>query len=300
MFPTALHSVSYAGVWPGQVCLPIEKIISKAAEFGFDAIMLVAKRPHGSLLDLSADKRRDLRRCLEDHGIRLAAVAGYNDFTAGLDRPDIPLGEMQVFYLGELARLAADLGGNLVRVFTGYEREGLGYDALWGRVVSGLREAGKRAADVGVTLGVQNHHDLAGHYESLRDLLAEIDHPRVKACFDAWAVALHGDDLTAAVQALGPWIVHTTVADYVYRPRFRYVPPLVNYERGVDAVRAVPVGRGFIDYRAFFAALKQVGYQGYVAYEMCSPLQGGGGEENLDRAARSFLEYMQECRGSLA
>ncbi len=93
---------------------------------------------------------------------------------------------------------------------------------------------------------------------------------------------------------MAPWMVHTTVADYVKRPRFTYVPALVNYAPAQDAVRAVPMGEGFIDYRAFFAALCEARYSGYVAYEMCSPLRGGGSEENLDRCARKFLDYMRE------
>ncbi len=32
----ALHSVSYAGVWPGQVTLPIERVIDKARELNAD------------------------------------------------------------------------------------------------------------------------------------------------------------------------------------------------------------------------------------------------------------------------
>jgi len=90
-----------------------------------------------------------------------------------------------------------------------------------------------------------------------------------------------------------PFIAHTTVADYVRRPRFRYVPKLVNYERETDLVRAVPMGQGSIGYGAFFDALVSAGYDGWVAYEMCSPLEGGGSEENLDRCARAFLEWMR-------
>ncbi len=37
------------------------------------------------------------------------------------------------------------------------------------------------------------------------------------------------------------------------------------------------------------AGLREGGFQGCVAYEMCSPLRGGG-EENLDRTARLSLE----------
>src|SRR5262249_46855305 len=113
-----------------------------------------------------------------------------------------------------------------------------------------------------------------------------------KAMFDGWAPALQGVDLVAAVKKMAPYLVHTTVADYVRRPRFRYQPNLVNYAREPDVIRAVPLGEGFIDYRGFFKALREIGFDGYVAYEMCSPLRGGGGEENLDRCARRFLDFM--------
>jgi sugar phosphate isomerase/epimerase len=55
------------------------------------------------------------------------------------------------------------------------------------------------------------------------------------------------------------------------------------------------MGEGFIDYPGFLRALREIGYDGYVAYEMCSPLRGGGSEQNLDRCARRFLEYMASC-----
>jgi sugar phosphate isomerase/epimerase len=145
-----------------------------------------------------------------------------------------------------------------------------------------------------VTIGVQNHHDTAAHFDSLRDLLVEIGEPNCKAMFDAWSPALHGSDLAEGVRTMAPHTVHTTVADYVRRPRFTYVPQLVNYVRETDAIRAVPMGEGFIDYRTFFRTLAETGYQGYVAYEMCSPLRGGGSEANLDRCAKTFLEYMRE------
>jgi sugar phosphate isomerase/epimerase len=291
-FPTALHSVSYAGVWPGQARLSLEAFLDKAKGLGFGAVMLMAKRPHLSVLDFDADARGRLRRQLDRLGLEVACLAGYTDFCMGADRPDVPAREMQLLYVRELARLAADLGCKLVRVFTGFDHAAASFDQQWGWCVAGLRECAKFAAPFGVTVGVQNHHDTAVHYESLFDLLEEIGEPNCKAMFDAWAPALHGTDLAAAVRKMAPYIVHTTVADYVRRPRFRYQPPLVNYAREADAVRAVPMGEGFIDYRGFFRSLREAGYEGCVAYEMCSYLRGGGSEENLDRCARRFLDYM--------
>jgi sugar phosphate isomerase/epimerase len=294
MFKLALHSVSYAGVWPGQAQVGLAPFFAKAARLGFDAVMLMAKRPHLSLLDMSPGQRREVTKWADGNGVRIAVLAGYNDFAVGSEVPDVPLREMQVYYIGELARLAADLGCPLVRVFTAFERESVPYQTAWGNTVSCLREAAKRAADYGVTLGVQNHHDVAVHVDSLVDLLAEIDQPNCKACFDPWAPALQGADPAAAVPRIAPYLAHTTVADYVRRPRLRYIPALVNYATQTDVVRAVPMGEGFIDYRAFFAALKKASYAGHVAYEMCSPLRGGGSEANLDRCAAAFVQFIRE------
>jgi len=291
-FKTALHSVSYAGLW-GQASLSLADFLRRAKALGFDGVMLMAKRPHLSPLDHSVETCRQLRRQMDDLGLRVVALAGYTDFCLGGDRPDIPLREMQVLYVRELSRLARALDCNLIRVFTGYDDLKTAHDQQWTACVTLLRESARQAADFGVTLGVQNHHDAAVHHDSLFDLLEEINQPNCKAMFDAWAPALQGEDLTAAVKKMAPFIVHTTVADYVRRLRFRYQPALVNYTREPDSIRAVPMGEGFIDYRGFFRALDEIGYQGHVAYEMCSPLRGGGSEENLDRCARRFLEYMR-------
>ncbi len=293
---TVLHSVSYAGVWPGQTRLSLEAFLEKAKSLGYDGVMLMAKRPHLSVLDFDESARSRLRDKLASLQLELVCLAGYTDFCLGSERLDIPTREMQILYVAELARLARDLGSRLIRVFTGYTPAAATPEQAWIWCVDSLRECARRAADFGVTIGVQNHHDTASHFESLFDLLSEINEPNCKAMFDAWSPALHGSNLVAAVQKMAPYIVHTTVADYVRRPRFSYVPQLVNYARETDAVRAVPMGEGFIDYRSFFRALTETGYQGAVAYEMCSPLRGGGSEAILDRCAKQFLEYMLEFR----
>ncbi|HLW67638.1 MAG TPA: sugar phosphate isomerase/epimerase family protein [Gemmataceae bacterium] len=294
-FPLALHSVSYAGVWPGQARLSLEDFFQRAKSLGFDAVMLMAKRPHLSPLDHNLESCGQIRQYLDKLGLRVACLAGYNDFCQAADRPDIPTREMQLLYIRDLCRMAHELDCNLVRVFTGFGTPHLSPQQQWDNCVQALREAaGHFAAPYGITIGVQNHHDVAVHHDSLFDLLQEIDLPNCKAMFDAWSPALQGIDIAAAVKEMAPYIVHTTVADYVRRPRFRYEPALVNYSREPDAIRAVPMGEGFIDYRSFFQALREMGYSGYVAYEMCSPLRGGGSEDNLDCCAKQFVRYLKE------
>lgn len=294
-----LHSISYAGVWPGQARLTLEEFVPRAAQLGYSSIMLVAKRPHLSLLDYPdrrPERRRNLRALIQEHGLSVACLAAYTDFTTGADRPDIPLAEQQMIYLTELAELARDLDCSLIRVFTGYERAGVSYDAAWQRVVDCLRTSAEQVADYGVTLAVQNHHDLGVHHESLLRIIQEVDHPNCRLAFDAWAPALQGikgEPLAEAVRSLAPYIAHTTVADYRPLPRFTYRPELVNYVPEPPRMLAVPVGDSIIDYPTFFDTLAAGGFDGGVAYEMCSTLEGGGSLENLDRCARLFVQYMK-------
>jgi sugar phosphate isomerase/epimerase len=289
---TALHSISYAGAWAGQARLTLDDFLHRAKMLGYQAVMLMAKRPHLSVLDYDADARRRLRDQLDKLGLQVACLAGYTDFGLDHERPGIPIREMQIGHVRELSRLASDIGCKLIRVFTGYDTAAASFDQQWSECVTSLRECARDAAKFGVTIGVQNHHDTAVDYLSLIDLLQEIGEPNCKAMFDAWAPALQGTDLVAAAKKMAPYTVHTTVADYVLRPRFRYHADIINYTRETDAVRAVPMGEGFIDYRSFFKALQEGGFKGYAAYEMCSYLRGGGSEQNLDGCARKFLDYM--------
>jgi sugar phosphate isomerase/epimerase len=296
-FTPVLHSVSYAGVWRGQAQLNVDQFLLKAKELGFSHIELMAKRPHVSPLDYDAEGRKKLKARIQELGLKLVCLAGYPDFTASADKPGIPSAEMSAVYVGELARLARDLDVPIVRVFTGYERAGVPFDTQWGIVVQGLKLASRKAAEYGVTLAVQNHHDIAIHPEANYWLIREVNEPNCKAAFDAWSPALqgiNGKELAEAACKMVPMMVYTTVADYVKHPRARFDATLTNYIKQEDLIRAVPFGTGFIDYKGFFQALKESGYKGYVAYEMCEVLDGGGSIENLDKTARQFLEYFRD------
>jgi len=296
-FTPVLHSVSYAGIWRGQAQLTLDQFLVKAKELGFSNLEVVAKRPHLAPLDYDAGARSKLKARMQELGVKIVCLAGYSDFTAGAEKPGIPSAEIHAIYVGELARLARDLDIPYVRVFTGYERPGVPFDVQWGIVVQGLKMASRKAAEYGVTLLVQNHHDIGIHPDATHWLMQEVNEPNCKAAFDAWSPALQGmsgKELADAVRKMAPMTVYTTVADYVKHPRYRYDATVTNYIRQDDVTRAVPFGKGFIDYKSFFDALKESGFKGYVAYEMCEVLEGGGSIENLDRTARMFLEHFRE------
>ena len=290
MIPT-LFSVSYAGLW-GQYELGLDPFMRKAAGFGYEAVELMGKRPHLSVLDVDDQQLARIRETAEEVGIEIATIAGYTNFTLGLGT-EIPNVEFQVLYVQKLAKIAAKLGAKFIRIFTGYSTDLDSYGADWKVCVEGVRQSARAAEEFGVVVGVQNHHDVAVGAESYIEFLDEVDHPNCRAMFDPWAPAIHGDDLRMLAKRLAPRMIQTTVADYVRLPRYAYMPGLVNYKRLDDMLRAVPLGEGFIDNETFFAGLREGGFNGYVAYEMCSPLRGGGSEENLDKAAAISLKTIQ-------
>lgn len=290
-----LHSVSYAGFW-GQEAVSLEDFIDRAAALGYAGVMLMAKRPHLSPLDVDEKRLDRLAQRAREKKLSVDCLAAYSDPGCGFSAtagPFAPIGEMQLVNIRQYAAMAQRLGASVIRLLTGPAASGEAYTIQWNRCARFMREACDLAAPFGVTIGIQNHDDIAGHYLSMADLIDEIDRPNCKACFDAWSVALQGDDLAEAARHMGDRIIHTTVADYVKRPRFKYHNPGQGnvYERTLDEVRAVPPGEGFIDYGKFFDALRDNGYNGTVAFEMCSPLRGGGSFENLDRCAKKFLEF---------
>src|SRR5690348_5647136 len=92
---TCLHSIGYSGVWRGQAVLTVDEFLLKAKELGYDGVMLMAKRPHLSVLDYDKKAREKLRKRIAELGLTLVGLAGYSDFTAGMDKPGIPHTEIQ-------------------------------------------------------------------------------------------------------------------------------------------------------------------------------------------------------------
>lgn len=289
-----LFSISYAGLW-GQATMGLGDFIRHAGKLGYPAVMIAGKRPHLSPLDATPGSVDSIKALMSESGVRCEVMAAYTNLSQPASAgSEVPLIEIQIAYVESLVRIASELGAGIVRLFTAYEMDGQDLQAQWRRCVSAIREMSDRAAAFGVTLAIQNHHDLALHTEVLLELLTDIDRPNCKLGFDAWSPALRGESLYEAAKLAAPFTILTTNADYHKVPRHVYRPELVNYERQpVDWVRAVPFGTGFIEYPAFFSGLRDGGFDGLAAYEMCSPLRGGGSLENLDHCATTYLQWMQ-------
>lgn len=290
-----LFSVSYAGAW-GQQKLDLYQFLTRAAALGYPSVELGGKRPHLSPMDFpTAESVRAIKSHADQLKMEVATIACYTDFTSGRQAPEVPFVEMQLAYIRLMAELGRALGAKIIRVFSGYFTDLADHHADWTKCVTALRESAAICEDYGLVLGVQNHHDVGVDVDAFSELLDDINHPNAQAMFDPWSIGLHGADLYQAAKEMAPRMVQTTLADYIRLPRWHYRPALINYEPvEPDAVKAVRLGEGFLDFEGFFRGLKEGGFTGYVAYEICSPIRGGGSESNLDAAAAHALKKIQE------
>lgn len=288
MIKTALHTVSYSGTWEGQCSLPLDKVIAKVAEFGYDGIEIVAKRPHGSPLDLDTDSRKKLKNLIKSKGLETACLAAYNDFAD----PNAYNREMNLLQLRETIRLAYDLGVKLVRIFAsgmGNMHTGATFNEQRTWVRENLIEAVKYAKDYGITLGLQNHSPIMHSYKDVLQIVGEVTSDSLKAVIDAPLLFMAGESITEAVKEAGNLIVHSHTGDLLYKPG-----PLEHTMGGLRktyTLQGVPMGEGDVDYKTFINSLKEINYEGFLSYEICGPILGGGSEENLDKCARKALAY---------
>lgn len=290
-----LFSVSYAGAW-GQHKLGLIPFLEKAAALGYPAVMLGGKRPHLSPVDFpTAESVAEIKAAAQRWKLEIPTIAGYTDFTSGRQAPEVPFVEMQILYVRQLAQLGKALGAKIVRVFTGYFTDLADHHADWVKCATALRECAAVCADYGIILGIQNHHDVGVDVNAYAEFLDDVNHPNAKAMFDPWSIGLHGADLYRAAKEMAPRMVQTTLADYIKLPRWHYRSALINYQP-VDppAVKAVKLGEGCLDLDGYFRGLREGGFSGYVAYEICSPIRGGGSEANLDAAAMHALKNIRK------
>jgi len=106
-----------------------------------------------------------------------------------------------------------------------------------------------------------------------------------KAAVDCPLLQSSGVGYDEAMRVCGDLLTFTTAGDYKSTPG-----PIHQLPGGTlltQIMEEVPLGQGECDWPRFLKPLKEVRYDYWINYEMCSRMRGGGTENNLDRIARS-------------
>jgi sugar phosphate isomerase/epimerase len=304
-----LYSITYLGCWYRGEALTLAELIRTAKRFGYDGVEIDGKRPHGNPLDWPKDRCQELKTIADGAGIELLGVAANNDFS----NPVPEVREAQVCYVRELIRMTADLGAQRLRVFLawwGITRHPLlatydiaeGYwpivhakfseEEIWGWCREALIECARYAGEMGVTLALQNHKPLIKDHRDVLRMVREVNSPHLKICLDA---PLMPDRSAAAISEAARAVGSLQVLSHFGGEFERHPDGRIT---GVDRIDGVITGETNQYYRDFARAMREIGYKGYISYELCHQLPVVNGEtvgiEFAHKNAQLAAEFMRE------
>lgn len=291
-----LYSITFLGIWYRGEALALEEVIKRARKYGYEGIEIDGKRPHGNPLDWPAKRCKELRAVADGEGIEIFGVAANNDFSSPMPERR----ECQIAYVKELIRMTADLGARTLRVFLAwpgvtkhpqvaqyavardiwkYTHEKFSEEETWAWCREGTAECARYAQDAGVTLALQNHAPVIRDYQDVLKMVHEVNSPNLKVSLD---VPIMVDKSPESIQRAAKAVGNLQVLSHFGG----------EYERDKDATI-----KGAAFYPPFIRAMHEIGYSGYLSYELCHPLPAVNGQtvaiEYAEKNAQLAAEFMR-------
>jgi sugar phosphate isomerase/epimerase len=231
-----------------------KKILDFAEEHGFSAIEL---RGIGGKLDLpalplfAADHIEQTKQEIRASKLRIACVSS----SAQMYVEDAAKRAKELADARRFIDLAAALGAPYVRVFGGKaesDKSPVPSDETKARVADGLRELGKYAGPLKVTVIIESHDHFTAS-ATLKSVLQAADSEHVGLLWDAHhTFATSNEDPEFTVHQLGSWIRHTHLKD--------------STGSGEDR-KYVLTGRGNVPIQRQIEALRSIQYKGFYCFE---------------------------------
>lgn len=271
------------GTLQGVIEEPLSTVFTVAAQLGFDGVELdwndfTAAQPGGPL---APEHRTEIRRAAAQANVEIPSVAAHFLNRGGLADPDKEAFGLEAVRSG--IRLCADLGaGYLLVPFFGPAM--MRDEQAISRLVGNLRLLAPAAEAAGITLAIE--HTLPGELST--DLLNRVDSPFIGEYWDMANCMGLGYDPLEEIAQLGNHIVRAHAKDY-HRGD---APPGTRAEPHFSGLNKTPFGEGDVPVAAVLAALRQVGYDGYVVLET-------GKFDDAKKSAQAALNLLQKLSGEL-
>lgn len=241
--------------------------IGLAADAGLDGVQIYATTGEFSPTTLTSEQKAEYKALLAKRGLAVSALCGDmggHGFEIAADNPE------RIEKTKAIIDLAEEFGAKVVTTHIGVipaDREDPKYRAM----LSALTECGLYAKAKGITLAIETGPEIAATLLSFcRDTKGGVGVNLDPANF----VMVTGQDPVEAVYLLRDYIVHTHLKD---GKRLKESDPVVIYnhfaEGGIEALNVAdffietPIGEGDVDFPAYIAALRDIGYDGYLTIE---------------------------------
>jgi len=294
-----LHSLTYAGLFYEGRSLTLEEIIERAADFGYEGVEVIGKAPVCSPFEFDERRARQARDFAEKKGVELCLLAGYVD----LNRPDPLDREKELVFARESIRLARDLGCPYIRVYAGGDHiypQATVWEQ-WDAAVVNLKKLVPAAQEMGVGITLEVHTGAAQNVDAIEAMMREVGWDDLTVCLDAPLLALRDEPVAESVKRFAGKLVHSHVTDFVF------LSPMVSYRdyRGLvverfPRVQLTDLGEGVVKTEEFMKACREIGYEGYFAYEICTPFHVDFRRptlEDIDRMTRQAATWLRKKLG---
>ncbi|MCP4261617.1 MAG: sugar phosphate isomerase/epimerase [Planctomycetes bacterium] len=291
-----LYSITFLGIWYGGDALSLEEMIKRAKRYGYEGIEIDGKRPHGNPLDWPTKRCRQLRSVSDGEGIEIYGVAANNDFSS----PIPEYRECQIAYVKELIRMTSDLGARTLRMFLAWpgvtkhpklaqytvakdiwKHTHLKFteEQIWTWCREGMAECAKYAEDAGVILALQNHAPVIWSYRDVLRMVKQVNSNSLKVSLD---VPIMLDKSPENIQRAAKAVGNLQVLSHFGG----------EYDRDKNGNI-----KGAKFYTHFIQAMHEIGYSGYLSYELCHPLPKVNGQtvgiEFAEKNAQLAAEFMR-------
>lgn len=245
----------------------VSAAIERAAALGFDGVQIYATTGEFSPDALDAAARKKYRELLAANSLEVSALCGDmggHGYQIAADNPE------RIEKTKRIIDLACEFETKVITTHIGVIPADAS-DPTYAVMLSALTECGRYAKAHGVTLAIETGPETA---DVLHRFICDTEGGVGVNLDPANFVMVTGQDPVAAVKLLSHHIVHTHVKDGVM---LRRTDPKIIYEHfatgGIEALnvadffKEVPVGAGDVDFPAYIAALREVGYNGYLTIE---------------------------------
>lgn len=248
--------------------------LKKAKEVGAEGVQIYAVKGEMDPANLNAAARRELKDYIASLGLEISALCGDLGGHGFQDKTENPA---KIEKSKRILDLAMDLGTNVVTTHIGIVPNDRNSE-VFAVMQEACEELSQYASSMNAYFAIETGPETAEHLKSFLDTLSS---KGVSVNFDpANMVMVTGDDPVQGVKLLKDYIVHTHVKDGI---RYKEVDPreiygALGYEpmdhgkiaqmvASGEIFKEVPLGEGKVDFDAYFAALQEIGYQGYLTIE---------------------------------
>jgi sugar phosphate isomerase/epimerase len=235
-----------------------EQIITAAHDLHYNGIELRFIADPLALLnlpELSASMRADTLQRLRDAQLEICCL----DTSVRFETSDATELAKQIGDGMAYVALAHALNVPFIRVF-GDKFDAGTRERVVSQVITGLQRLGAHAQGTDVTVLLESHGDFA-QSDLLRDVMERVASLHVGILWDThhpWR--FNGEQPQDTVAKIGPWIRHTHWKDSRIRPATEATPPPRNFDYVLFGTGELPVSN-------FLAALKTIGYDGWLSLE---------------------------------